>query len=156
MPKLEISKRIYARPTLYYDGVEKYFKGLKISNKTYSAIIYGDQFNWTTGFYISSDEYFDKSLLTWVNPFSSYTNQDILSSFPPFSGYSLDFSIIDNNEARVTFNNLSSFNNIKLIVVNPAGYSIKTLFPHQISNEIYLLDSDSNYLLDSNNNYLLI
>jgi hypothetical protein len=127
MPKLEISHRIYARPSLYYMNVERYIEEAKQSNNSLTEIVYGDQFNWITGFYLSSDSYVDNSIVTWVNPFSSYTNVDILSSFPPFSGYPLDYEVLTNEISRIKFDNLSSFDNITLIAVNPAGYAVRSL-----------------------------
>lgn len=122
MANLVSSFRIYARPTIYNFGITRFSDEIQESGKDYTVTIYGENFSWVTGFYLSSDDMTDSSIMTWIDPFSSYEDH-ISSIYPPFSSYKLSsYEVINNEITIINIHIPTEFNSANLVAINPAGY----------------------------------
>jgi len=129
MAQLEITRRIYARPTIYTPFISRVIDANEYPDieGVFTSTVYGENFDYVTGFYLSAESIKNPELYSIIDAFSSYEDH-ISSLYPEFSGYPLSFEIINENTALINFSELSSFNNPTLIALNPAGYYPKDIY----------------------------
>ena len=93
-----------------------------------TLLVNGLNFDLLNGFYLSSTQG-DFSLMEYYDFFqtSSY-GMHMVSSYPPFYGLELEYTVLDKNFAIVHLRELSAFNNGALVAVNSGGYYVRELY----------------------------